>query len=276
MHKFDKCAFYFYANNWSSHSTTINLFRKGRDLLPHSHNFLFSLGFMHSRIPGPRLLSYSGSLHSTFSVPSPLILLISYPQNPSLPSYIHLQESPLDLANILIYFFFPSTGQFLKYTICTSSFYLPPLVWATTWLKKWPPNDQYISHPWVTRLLYILHSCWNISSLATRGSETSHHLTVAGYQRPALARASSLPSPHFLLSYSQSNTFKEFVAHSFWVLNKYTETTPRDPLQSSHLCILCICPRDMAIAQNILTTCPWCILLCHFSGSKSLSLEEYI
>ena len=67
MHKFYKWVFYFYSKNWLSHSTTINLFPKGWDFLPHSCNFPFFLDpeFYSFQSPGSILLSPALSVISS-------------------------------------------------------------------------------------------------------------------------------------------------------------------------------------------------------------------
>lgn len=102
MNWFDKCVFYFYPNNLSSHSTTINLFPRGWGLLPRSYDFPFSLdpwlhSFQVSRFHVLWLVLFSTILHCFLSTHTIHIL----PSNPSLPLYSHLKENPPDLANIL-------------------------------------------------------------------------------------------------------------------------------------------------------------------------------
>lgn len=241
MHKFDNCVFYFYANNWFSHSATINLFPKGWDLLSHSLNFPFFLdpGLYSIQVPWFHVIQLV-----LLSVPSPLTLIISYLQNPSLPSYTYLKENPLDLANILIYFL-PFTSKLLKCTICARGFCSLPSCLGHHMTEKLPPivpvtpkspdfsafsKDVEISVIWQHRAQEPLMTL----ALNELAAACSWH-------------SSFLHPPRSLLSCSQPKSLNTLVT-PFKVTRLSSKQIHQNnstwPLQTSRLCIICICCSD--------------------------------
>ena len=123
--------FYFYPSNWSSHSTTINLFFRGWDLLPHSHHFpsSWTLALILSKFPGSICLG--SAVHNIFTLSFPLTLLVSYPWNPSFPLISTLKKSHWTLL----------MSWFIFLLLQTNSRAQSALRVSTSSLLFWPPHD---------------------------------------------------------------------------------------------------------------------------------------